>query len=249
MSKEIVGMILAAGKGSRLKDLGLEKPKALLKLRDGTFLEYILKKFKKLGIKKVIINLHHLGNKIEEYLKENNNFDMEILFSKEEILLGTGGALKKAYPLFSEAKTLLLHNCDIYTEFDIENLKKEHFSNANDVTLAVQKRDSRRYLAFNSRMNLIGWKDNLSNHEQFISDVSYSLYGFSCMHLISQRILEFISKYPDENFSIIKAYLGALKGGVKISGYDIKSSYWVDVGTQEKLKKLRDELSERKRLS
>src|SRR5260370_2948689 len=89
-------MVLAAGLGTRLCPLTDTRPKALVELAGRTLLEITLTRLRTFGITEVIVNVHHFADMVIDYLKSNKNFGMRIEISHEEVLLDTGGALKKA---------------------------------------------------------------------------------------------------------------------------------------------------------
>src|SRR5579864_2118475 len=89
-------MILAAGLGTRLRPLTDHRPKALVEIAGRTLLEITLSRLRGLGVTEVIINVHHFAGMILQYLKTNHNFGMRIEISPEDVLLDTGGGLKKA---------------------------------------------------------------------------------------------------------------------------------------------------------
>ena len=95
-------MILAAGLGTRLRPLTDDRPKALVEVAGRTLLEITLSRLRAFGVREVIINVHHFADMIIEYLKANDNFGMRIEVSREEVLLDTGGGLKKAAHFFLE---------------------------------------------------------------------------------------------------------------------------------------------------
>src|SRR5579862_9556422 len=95
-------MILAAGLGTRLRPLTDNRPKALVEVAGRTLLEITLSRLKSFGIRDVIINVHHFAQMIVDYLKANDDFGMHIAISREEVLLDTGGGLKKAAYFFLE---------------------------------------------------------------------------------------------------------------------------------------------------
>src|SRR6266446_3776352 len=121
-------MILAAGLGTRLKPLTDTRPKALVELSGRTLLEITLTRLRTFGVTEVIVNVHHFADLVIDYLKSKNNFGMRIEISREEVLLDTGGGLKKAAWFFLEDskrrhskrddynqidEPLLLHNVDV----------------------------------------------------------------------------------------------------------------------------------------
>src|SRR5215472_5918341 len=95
-------MILAAGLGTRLRPLTNDRPKALVEISGHTLLEITLARLRAFGIQEVIINLHHFAPLVIEYLGANKNFGMRIEISREEVLLDTGGGLKKAAWFFED---------------------------------------------------------------------------------------------------------------------------------------------------
>src|ERR1700720_2366073 len=95
-------MILAAGLGTRLRPLTNDRPKALVEVAGRTLLEITLIRLRDFGIREVIVNVHHFGDMMVEYLRVKKNFDMRIEISREEELLDTGGGVKKAAWFFLE---------------------------------------------------------------------------------------------------------------------------------------------------
>src|SRR6059058_4582417 len=95
-------MILAAGLGTRLRPLTDNRPKALVELSGRTLLEITLSRLRAFGVTEVIVNVHHFADQVVDYLKSKKNFGMRIEISREDILLDTGGGLKKAAWFFLE---------------------------------------------------------------------------------------------------------------------------------------------------
>src|SRR5579864_4905517 len=116
-------MILAAGLGTRLRPLTDDCPKALVEVAGYTLLEIALRRLRQFGIREVIVNVHHFTEMVVDYLKKNHNFGIRIEISPEEVLLDTGGGLKKAAWFFLEDSSgpdsrgsdepLILHNVDV----------------------------------------------------------------------------------------------------------------------------------------
>src|SRR5215471_20730298 len=124
-------MILAAGLGMRLRPLTDNRPKGLVEIAGRTLLEITLSRLRAFGIHDVIINVHHFADMILEYLKTNDNFGMRIEVSREEVLLDTGGGLKKAAYFFLEdsgspEKPFILHNVDVISTIDLRRLVQAH---------------------------------------------------------------------------------------------------------------------------
>src|SRR5215471_10184664 len=154
-------MILAAGLGMRLRPLTDNRPKALVEIAGRTLLEITLSRLRAFGIHEVIINVHHFADMILEYLKTNDNFGLRIEVSREEVLLDTGGGLKKAAWFFLEDPSRLdspfiLHNVDVISTIDLRKIVQFHNENQALATLAVQERQSSRYLLFDEQLQLCG---------------------------------------------------------------------------------------------
>jgi len=168
-------MIFAAGKGTRLKPLTDNIPKALVKVNNIPLLEHVILKLKKSGVTEIILNVHYLANQIIDFLKEKNNFDIRIEISDEtDLLLDTGGGLKKASWFFDDNKPFIVHNVDIISEINIEELFNYHIANNALATLAMSKRNSSRYFLMNTENQLCGW-ENIQTKVKIISKSSNKL--------------------------------------------------------------------------
>jgi NDP-sugar pyrophosphorylase family protein len=154
-------MVLAAGLGTRLRPLTDHRPKALVEIAGRTLLEITLARLGAFGISEVIINVHHFADMVIEYLKVNRNFGMRIDISREDVLLDTGGGLKKAAWFFLEDlnrldEPFLLHNVDVISTIDFARMLQFHKKNRALATLAVQARETSRYLLFDDHLQLSG---------------------------------------------------------------------------------------------
>jgi NDP-sugar pyrophosphorylase family protein len=153
-------MILAAGLGTRLLPLTEDRPKALVQVGGRTLLEIALRRLREFGIREVIVNVHHFAAMVIEYLRRNEGFGMRIEVSREETLLDTGGALKKAGWFFladpAADEPLLLHNVDVIHTIDLALMVRCHEQHRALATLAVQHRASSRYLLFDDEGELCG---------------------------------------------------------------------------------------------
>ena len=178
-------MILAAGLGTRLRPLTDNRPKALVELSGRTLLEITLTRLRTFGITEFIINVHHFADQVTDYLKSKNNFGLRIEISREEILLDTGGGLKKAAWFFLEdPKSLdepfLLHNVDVISTIDFARMLQFHKEHQALATLAVQSRDSGRQLLFNNDLQLCGRRTNeLREGTTLVVPISPEKFGAS----------------------------------------------------------------------
>ena len=228
-------MIFAAGLGTRLKPLTDNKPKALMEIKNIPLLQIVLTKLKDYGFDEVIINVHHFADKIIDYLESKNNFGIHIQISDErDLLLDTGGGLKKASWFFNDGKPFLVYNVDVLSDIDLHKLYRTHLLTNSFVTLAVRNRESQRYFLFNKENILCGWK-NIKTGDTKITRQSESQLkplANSGIQIIDPRIFNLM--LDEKVFSIIDLYL-KLAPDYKISSFIHDENYWLDLGKKESL--------------
>ena len=113
-------MIFAAGLGTRLKPLTATMPKALVRVGGEPLIKRVIMNLAAAGVERIVVNVHHFAEQIIDYLKDNDNFGLDIRISDETAgLLETGGGIKKAAPLFDSAAPILIHNVDILSNVDL----------------------------------------------------------------------------------------------------------------------------------
>jgi NDP-sugar pyrophosphorylase family protein len=228
-------IILAAGLGTRLKPLTDNKPKALVEVNGKTLLQINIEQLSKSGIKDIVINTHHFSDLIKNFLKNHNNFNLNIQISDETgLLLDTGGGIKKALSLLGTNKPVLIQNVDIYSNINYNNMLSSHLKNKSVATLAVNNRESSRYLLFDKKNYLSGW-GNSKTGEKIVTRESYDLeqYAFCGIHIVSPDILNLM---PDKKrFNIINTYL-KISENFKISNYQYNET-WFDIGKLQMLNK------------
>jgi len=230
-------MVFAAGLGTRLRPLTDDRPKALVTVGGRTLLELTLGRLRAFGISEVILNVHHFADKIVDYLQANRNFGMRIEISREEVLLDTGGGLKKAAWFFLEAgkcaqEPFIVHNVDVLSTVDLARMVRFHTEHNALATLAVQQRESSRYLLFDDYGQLCGRRIDAETEWAVPAQQVHSL-AFSGIHVLSPRIF---SNLPEKGvFSIIPAYLRLAAQGEAIRAFRADECYWCDLGRPEDL--------------
>jgi NDP-sugar pyrophosphorylase family protein len=230
-------MILAAGLGTRLRPLTDVRPKALVEIAGRTLVEINLSRLRAYGIREVIVNVHHFAGMILDYLKAHDNFGMRVEISHEEVLLDTGGALKKAAWFFLEdsrrlGQPFILHNVDVISTIDLPRMAQFHTENQALATLAVHKRETARYLYFDERFELCGRRSGRDQAPEFVrpSPRAQAL-AFSGIHVISPGLLAMMTE--EGAFSIVKAYLRLAAQNEKILAFQADEYYWRDLGRPE----------------
>jgi mannose-1-phosphate guanylyltransferase len=227
-------MILAAGLGTRLRPITDNRPKALVEIGGRTLLEITLTRLNAYGVREVIINVHHFAEMILEFLKKNNNFSMRIEISREDVLLDTGGGLKKAAWFFLEDanrldEPFLLHNVDVISAIELHRLLQHHVEKRALATLAVQGRESSRQLLFDEQLQLCGRRAGRDLEPEIVRpSLQLQPLAFSGIHVISPRLLGMMSEVGA--FSIINTYLRLAAAGEKIVGFRADEYCWRDLG-------------------
>jgi mannose-1-phosphate guanylyltransferase len=232
-------MILAAGLGTRLRPLTADRPKVLVEISGRTLLEITLERLGTFGIREVIVNVHHFADMVVDYLKAHQKFGMEIEVSREDVLLDTGGGLKKAGWFFlrdrhSMDEPFVLHNVDVVSTIDLRRMLKAHQASGALATLAVTKRESSRQLLFGADGQLCGRQAREEEPEIVRVSGELKKLAFCGVHIISPQ---FLGKMQGEGtFSIIDSYLLAARAGEKIQAFRGDDFYWRDLGRLEDLK-------------
>ena len=234
-------LILAAGLGTRLKPLTDTMPKALIPVNDKPLLMHLMERLKMSGFDNVVINVHHFAKQIIDYIKQEKFFGINVTISDEsDLLLDTGGAIKKAAGLFGDNKPFLVHNVDIFHNINLKELYRQ-YAYASDATLLVSDRITSRYLLFDEDNRLVGWT-NLNTGEVKspfesvrMNPAAFNRFAFSGIHIFSQNLVHLMDKW-EKRFSIIDFYLQACQE-YNIKGINYPDLKLLDVGKLDSLEK------------
>ena len=242
-------MVLAAGLGTRLRPLTDDRPKALVEVAGRTLLEITLSRLRSYGIREVMINVHHFADMVVEYLKANDNFGMRIEISREDVLLDTGGGLKKAGWFFRENsghadEPFILHNVDVISSIDLQRMVQVHAGNKALATLAVQDRQTSRYLMFDEQLRLCGRRSGRDGELELVrSSPPMQALAFAGIHVISPG---FIPKMEESGiFSIIQSYLRLAGQEENILAFRADEYYWRDLGRLDDLQQAARDLEQK----
>jgi len=214
----MMAMILAAGRGERLKPITNTIPKCLVKVGGQTLLERHFEMLVRAGIRKVVINLGWLGEKIVDFVGSGERFGLQVIYSPEnDLILETGGGIVKALPVLGD-KPFWVINGDIYTDYILSKINLEPTSLGHLI------------LVPNPSFKSMG-DFNLKN-DKVIKD-NHSPFTFSGMALYDPRL--FVNK-PVKRFSIVPTLLELIKNkGLSGSLYE---GVWHDIGTPDRLARL-----------
>lgn len=231
--------LLAAGLGTRLKPLTDDRPKALVEVAGHTLLEINIRRLAALRPDRIVVNIHHFSSMMRDYI-ESNHWGTEVCISDEsKMLLDTGGALKKAQPLFSGCEPIVVHNVDVLCNINLDEMVAKHMESGSLATLAVARRDTSRQLLVNSSAQLAGWQNSATgerllvsktNSETGICNASGSLHAmaFSGIAVVAPELLKMLP--PAEHpYPIIPEYLRLAKDHT-ISTFEHPAADWLDVG-------------------
>ena len=233
-----VAVIMAGGKGSRLLSITNDEiPKPMVPVDGKPLLEYQVEKLKTYGIKKIVMIVGHLGEKIVDHFKEGKNFGVEIDYIFEKEPLGTAGAFYYLKDK-TDAKDFMLVFGDIFFDMDFDRMEDFHFKNSALTTLLahpnghpydsdlIQMDDNGRVIGFDSKHNVRDyWYDNMVN---------------AGMYIINKRLLDLVKEPVKTDFE--KDILAnQVKLGASIYAYHTPE-YVKDVGTVDRINATVEEL-------
>ncbi len=229
-------MILAAGKGTRLRPLTLETPKVLLPIGGVPLIEHTLNWLKRHGNSEVAMNLHHLGEKIKDYLDDCAHFGVEIAYSVEDTLLGTAGGVKRMERFFDG--TFVVVYGDVLTNFDLSEMIWYHQEKKAVATLAILEVPNPWDVGV-VEMNREG--KILSFVEKPAPGSNEGNLGSGGVYVLEKAIFDYIpDKCPSDFAYDVFTKLTELR--LPVYGYVLKSEdYLIDIGTIERYRKANDD--------
>jgi len=223
-------MILAAGLGTRLKPWTDHHPKALAVVNGKSLLQRNIEWLQTVGIKEVIVNVHHFADQIIDAIEKNKGWGSAITISDEtDAVLETGGGLQKAGWFFED--DFVLMNVDILTDLNLQQMIDQHKKNNALATLAVTERDTSRYFLFNVQQEFCGWKNVKTGEERIMRhENDLTQKAFSGIHVIDPKIFSLMKQ--EGKFSMVDVYL-SLCADHTIQYFDHSDTKFMDVGKPE----------------
>lgn len=229
-------MILAAGLGTRLKELTADKPKALVEVAGKTLLQRNIEALVECGFGTIIVNIHHFGDKVIRFL-DTHRFEAEIYVSDERgQLMDTGGGIVQALPFFHDTEAVLIHNVDILSDVDLPGHYDRFVASDDDAWLLTQDRQTTRKLLFDEQQLLIGWRNLNDGSFKWVNQPfeQFKELAFSGMHIFRPRLFQ---EFGWQRYSIIDLYLQQAKNH-RIRSVEISPSYWFDLGKVEDFERI-----------
>lgn len=220
MSEMITVFVLAAGRGERLRPISDYIPKPLMPLLGKTVMERVLEKISVLKHDGIGINLHYKREILENWVR-SSAYAKGISLFPEEPVLGTGGALKNAEE-FLRYRTFLVHNSDILTDIDLQELVDSHLRSDNIATLAIHDFSKFNILCIDGAgaFKMIG-------SENCTATRTLTRVAFTGIAVYSPEFLQFISEGVS---SVVEAWEKAVNAGFKIGTFDVTGCHWSDIG-------------------
>lgn len=228
-------LIIAGGKGTRIKDVSEEIPKALLPIKGKPIVEHQIELMKKHDISEFVFCVGYLAEKIKAYFGDGSKWGVEIKYIIEEIPLGTGGAIKNAYELVKDEDEVLVVFGDIMMDMDVGKMIDFHLKNNAIITFAVHKSDhpedsSNVKLAPDGRILSVG----RPKHGHPITGITRT-----SIQVINKKIFSFI---PSGKVSLEDEILPLLLSrGEPVYGY-YTDEFLKDIGTPKRYKEVGGDL-------
>ncbi|MBX7151380.1 nucleotidyltransferase family protein [bacterium] len=227
-------MLLAAGYGTRLQEITATLPKPLIEVHGRPLIYYPLSVLKKAGIRDVIINVHHHGDKIKNVLGDGRSLDMIIHYSEEKTILGTGGGIKNAEALLGD-EIFVVINSDIVCDINLADVIHYHMKCKSDATMVVRhdpQVPNFDEIKLNNDFNVVSINDVPTPPKIYIARM------FTGIHILSPVAFQYLKH---EFSSVITTfYQPALHEQRYIAAYDF-NGFWCDVGTKESLQRINSE--------
>lgn len=223
-------LILAGGKGTRLRPLTVYTPKPIVPLANRAFLLYQLDILRKASVSDVTLSLSYQPNKIEDLVDDGSEFGVKIRYVTEPSPLGTAGAFGFASAGVDE--TSIVFNGDILTDIDLSKMMEFHRSSGADATIALAKVDDP------SRYGLVKISAD-SKVEQFIekpkpgSEIPEGTNTINAgIYILEPKVRNLIEEGQNSSFEY-DIFPAILEKGMSFNAYVMNDEYWRDIGTPE----------------
>jgi len=227
-------VIIAGGKGTRLKPLTFGCPKPMLPLLDRPFLEWMVNRCKAVGITDILVNVHYQAHQVVNYFGDGDRFGVHMRYIEESTPLDTAGAIKLAEPYFT-GESLIIFNADILTDLDLTELIKFHSSNQSAVTIALKTVEDITpfgLVELDQNSQVLAFREKPTPEQA----VDFLAKGINTINAGTYIIEPHVFKdYPvGEPLSFERVvFPQALDQGLKMMGF-VSDGYWMDLGTPQK---------------
>jgi mannose-1-phosphate guanylyltransferase len=228
-------MVFAAGEGQRLRPITETTPKPLVAVAGRPMIDYPLLLLRHYGVKEIIINLHHLGDQIEKYLGDGASFDLKICYSRESLLLDTGGGLLKAKPFLQDA-TFIVINTDVLIDLPLAEVLAFHRRHNAAATLVLRPDEHADHygsmdIAADGRICRF-----LNARLPSVPTAPRHKLMFTGVQILEPRVFEYMPVATgSEKFSTTRdVYPKMLLASERLYGFRF-DGFWQDLGTVERI--------------
>jgi len=236
-------LILAAGFGERLRPFTKNIPKPLFTLGGRPLLDIIISKLAQAGCQAIMINTHHLHQKIDSFLSEKK-YPIPVTTCHEPEILGTGGAIKNIFDFWDDDPFMVI-NSDIVTDIDLKKVYEFHLSHDHPVTLVlhddkefntVSVNHSGHVIDFNSDLPLNPLLFSWSDPFKHIKPEKTGRFTFTGIQVIDPEVLDYISENTFS--SSIDIYRRLIAKNKKICAFFSEKNYWRDIGSPDRYRRV-----------
>lgn len=220
-------LILAGGKGTRLRPLTVYTPKPIVPVLNRPFLNYQLETLAEAGISEVTLSLSYQPDKIEHVLGDGSEFGVRLRYTTEPSPMGTAGAYR--FALGESAETAVVLNGDILTNLRLSELMDAHKASGADATIAtVEVPDATRYgiVETDASGRVVSFLEKPEGRMAGPASINAGIY------VLEPQILELVAAEGASSFEY-DVFPAILSRGLKLMAKDITASYWRDIGTPE----------------
>lgn len=227
-------VLMAGGKGTRLRPLTQNIPKPLLNVGDKTILDNLLLRLREGGLRDVIISVNYLGDKIRRHVNDGREHGVNVAYVEEEKPLGTAGSLSLIDP--RPSKSFVVMNADLITEFDFRAFSRFHREHGNDMTVCVRK------IAQKIPFGVVDLNDELTDVVGIREKPECHYLVNAGIYMIEPEIIDLIPK--NEFFDMVSLINKAMENDRKVGAFPV-FEYWRDVGRHEEMNQARREWLEK----
>ncbi len=213
-------MILAAGLGTRLRPLTLNRPKALMPVANRPMIDHVIDYLKRFGVEQVIVNAHHHHEQIVKHLDGGRPFGLPVAVRVEREILGTGGGIQNTAGFWDDAPFVVI-NGDTFTNIDLAAAYRDHLSLGSLVTMVLHDRVPFNQVLVGNDLNVL----------DIAPAPQPGRLAFTGIHIISPALLDFLPEGPS---NIIDAYQRLIaEGRHAVRAHVSEGHHWLDIGTVE----------------
>lgn len=218
-------MILAAGRGDRLRPITDTVPKSLMPVGNAPVLAHHLDALARIGLRRVIVNVSHLAEPIARFLGDGSRWGLELVMSYESVPAGTGGALARVRDTLSREEEFLVINADIVHGYDLEAVVAHRRAHGADACVVIRRVPA-------SFPNALGVKGDAVVYVPGCADPQGEAVDFAGIHVLTPAILDGL---PRTGSIFHDGYVPLLSAGHRVVAFDDPAAPWADIGTVERL--------------